>query len=482
MKLKQLVQKLITPLHNCEAATIQLCKLLNVRVTKINLQRQLEEHPEYPSLLAINDILRDYGIENVSIRTEASTLCTLPTPMIAMIRIEKERFFAVIIKATENSVTYHHPVNNNLITVSVDDFDKTFSRIVLLAEAKENAGEKDYEQHLGEEQRQNITKISATAAIPIFTLLVCTFAFAKNGIASIAAITYTLLTLARTIVGSLLLWYEVDQHNPALQQICSAGKKTNCSAIVHSAASKIFGISWSVIGFTYFAGSLISLLVVGIYHLPTLFILSWINVLALPYIVFSVYYQARIAKQWCVLCLAVQGILALQFVTAFFGGFHTSISMDAISATVIFAIILSFIIPFLVVSLLLPALRKAKESRQHKMELQRLKHNPQIFDALLTKQKAITEPADGLGITIGKSDAKYKLIKVCNPYCGPCAKAHPAMDELIDNNPNVQVQVIFTATDNENDFKAPPVKHLLAIAEKDNEEQTKKALDEWYLA
>jgi len=134
------------------------------------------------------------------------------------------------------------------------------------------------------------------------------------------------------------------------------------------------------------------------------------------------------------------------------------------------------------VGILLPALQKAKESKSSKTALQRLKHNPQIFYALLEKQKAITESPASLGLVLGNPNAAHKIIKVCNPYCGPCAKAHSPMEELLHNNPDVQVQIVFTASNEENDIKAPPVKHLLAIAEKGNEEIIKQALDDWYLA
>ncbi|HEY2722735.1 MAG TPA: hypothetical protein VGI82_13465 [Chitinophagaceae bacterium] len=39
--------------------------------------------------------------------------------------------------------------------------------------------------------------------------------------------------------------------------------------------------------------------------------ISWLNIFALPYTLFSVYYQWKVAKQWCILCLAVQGLLLL---------------------------------------------------------------------------------------------------------------------------------------------------------------------------
>jgi len=481
------LRELIMPYNNSERATYMLCQKLNVPTTMANIQKELEEHPDYPSALAISDVLKNYGIDNVAARKHVEEFDEYPCPLIAQLSLVagglKDKYFAVVTKKESDAITFYHPVELKESALSVKEFEKIYTGVILIAEAKDHAGEKDYARHLREEKRMTLTKALSAGIIPVLTLIFCAICFFHYGTSSIAPIVYTLLTLMGTTIGALLLWYEVDKHNPVLQQICTGGKKTNCNAVLSSDASKIFGISWSAVGFTYFAGSLISLLASGIYHLHTLFILSWLNVLALPYIVFSLYYQSKIARQWCVLCLTVQAILALQFVTALLGKFHISVHhADLISASAIFTIVISFVIPFLIVSLLLPALRKAKENKQNKNELQRLKHNSQIFESLLAKQKAVTEPTDGLGIVLGNPDARYKLIKVCNPYCGPCAKAHPAIEALLENNPNVQVQIIFTPTNDENDYRNKPVKHLLAIAAQRNEAQTKQALDDWYLA
>lgn len=112
----------------------------------------------------------------------------------------------------------------------------------------------------------------------------------------------------------------------------------------------------------------------------------------------------------------------------------------------------------------------------------RLKYDTRIFNALLPKQKKLEHNATGLGITVGNPDAENTIIKVCNPYCGPCAAAHPEIEAIIENNPNVKAQIIFTATNKIEDRGSYPVKHLLAIAAKQNEIETKKSLDDWYLA
>ncbi len=112
----------------------------------------------------------------------------------------------------------------------------------------------------------------------------------------------------------------------------------------------------------------------------------------------------------------------------------------------------------------------------------RLKYDPVLFESLLSKQKQITSNPEGLGIRLGNPNATHTIIKVCNPYCGPCAKAHPEIEKIIEENKEVSLQIFFTATNEEGDSRAQPVKHLMAIAESNDSNLIKGALDDWYLA
>lgn len=482
MNLPLLLENFFNPLENCESTTFHFFKSLGINITKSTVRKNIEEHPNYPSLLCISDVLNNYGVENISVKIDSNKLSELSTPFIVQIKDPSTRqdLFTVVREINVSKTNYLN-AKGDFESIDTDFFYKHYNGIVLLADAKSDAGDHEYHSHLIEEKRRKFTNAISILAIPLLTVLATWFCYLKYGNDSALPIVFTYLTLFGTITAGLLLWFEIDEHNPALQQICSSGRKVNCGAILNSKASKIWGISWSTIGFTYFFGSLISLLVTGIYHVSVLTILSWLNVAALPYIVFSIYYQAKIAKQWCLLCLFVQAILGLQFAIAAIGRFHYSTRLDITSGTLV-TVLIAFLIPFLIASVLLPSLRKAKESRQVKIDLQRLKHNSQVFDAILAKQKILEEPTDGLGIYLGSPKAQHKLVKVCNPHCGPCAKAHPVMEELLKNNPNIQMQIIFTANGGDNDLNTPLVKHLLAIAEKNDEELTKEALDTWYLA
>lgn len=258
--------------------------------------------------------------------------------------------------------------------------------------------------------------------------------------------------------------------------MCSNSKTTNCSAILQSKEAKLFGIiSWSEIGFFYFAGGLLFVIIM---NEGSLHLLAWLNLLALPYTVFSVYYQGRIAKQWCRLCLTVQAFLLLEAAVFFAGNCHQALSVNL---TLLNSFLFAFGLPVIFWVFVKPYLLQSKDGEEYKNRFFRMKKDGRIFEALLQKQKKINTSAEGLGIILGNPRAENTIIKVCNPYCGPCAKAHPIIHELVKTNSNIKVQMLFTATIDEKDYRNKPVMHLLAIDEKHDAALIDKALNDWYL-
>jgi protein-disulfide isomerase len=114
--------------------------------------------------------------------------------------------------------------------------------------------------------------------------------------------------------------------------------------------------------------------------------------------------------------------------------------------------------------------------------LNKFKYNHSIFESLLAKQKSVEVTAEGVGIMFGNPDAKNRIIKVCNPFCGPCAKAHLEIEKIVNANRNIKAQIIFTATPDIKDQKYIVVRHLMAIASNTNPLIMKNALDNWYLS
>lgn len=290
-----------------------------------------------------------------------------------------------------------------------------------------------------------------------------------------------LILWAGTIVTIALLWYEIDKTNPFLQKVCTGMTKGNCNSILTGKRSKVFSwLSWSEVGFFYFTGGLLSILFLVNSIKGGITVIAFLNLVALPYTVFSIYYQWRIAKQWCVLCLAVQALLVLGAINILVNNLLQPISGN--ESLIIIETFFLYLLPLMVWFSIKPYILQLQEMKHTKREYLRIKFNEEIFETLLKKQKIITVPFDGLGIDLGNPNASNTLIKVCSPYCGPCAKAHPKMEKLIEENTNIKAKIIF-ATQNSPELQSyKPAVHLLAIAEQKNDSKIKKALDDWYLA
>ncbi len=482
--MKFTISGLFRPKSNIIEITLLLVKLLKANISESTIRRELEEHPNYASLLSISDVLSNYGIKNICVNFLPEKFIKVPAPFITQIKEKNSaiEFFTIVKQLDQDTITFFEPEIHRWKTISIDEFLKICTRLVLLTEIGKYAGEKEFALKTRIEKRNYFFLSLTFLWLPIIIIIYCVFAIIKYNLIALFPVFYAIITIIGAFISVLLILYELDEFNPLFKQLCKAGKKVNCSAILQAKASKIAGLSWSTLGVSYFTGNLILLLFMGITSPKVLFASAWFNVLSIPFVFFSVYYQWRIAKQWCLLCLAIQIILLLQFGIAFRAGWHSLLTIISILPLIFIQEISAFAIPLILISILLPALNKEKERKQIYTELQRLKHDPQIFEILLSKQKRLLQDSEGLGILLGNSKASCKIIKICNPYCAPCAKAHVTIEELLCNNPEIQLQIIFSVTKQEDDYRNEPVKHLLAIDELNDQGVKIRALEDWYLA
>ena len=461
---------------------VAFLKLLDVKVNSKTIDDTLQNHPDWPSLLCISDSLNAWNIPNAAGRIEDSfEMELLPTPFLAY-TASIENPLEIVTEVSEKSVKLYSTKQNKELIESKESFLKRWNGIYLIADKNDQSGEKDFEIT---RQKSFIKSLVPVSLFVLVTMISGLFLHRNIELSEMNAVApiyiQYLILFAGVIVTSLLLWYEIDSNNPLLHKVCTGIVKGNCDAILSGKQSKLLSwLSWSEVGFFYFAGGLITLLFAGS-PISTLAIIAYLNVLALPYTVFSIYYQGRVAKQWCVLCLSVQFLLVL-------GGINVTankllLPFNQFSVEVIIKSILLYLIPILLWYTLKPYLLRSQEAKNTKREYLRIKFNSEIFDALLKKQKVMTVSTDGIGIDMGDPKATNTLIKVCNPYCKPCAKAHPKIEKLMDEISDLNVKIIFI-TPNEPDHDAyKPVAHLLAIASQANDEkEIKHALDDWYFA
>jgi hypothetical protein len=422
-------------------------------------------------------------VETRAIRIDTGQLDALPRPFIAFLARGSSRFITVT-HIDDGAVEYLDDRYQKR-SLPRGDFLYAWEGVALLASAGQNSGEPEFRRKKRLEWRRDMGLPGALLLFLLFGVI----RFLAGGQADTFQSVYpAALLLAKSlgvIVTSLLLWYEYDGNQTLLQQICTLGKKTSCKAILQSRASKLpGGISWSEVGFVYFAGSFVALTIAGAAALPWLYFL---NLLALPYTGFSLYYQGVVARQWCVLCLLVQLLLVAEFLSALFTHTGPALQWHALTGQSIgssLTVAASFAAMAYLWLLAKPWLYEGRQAKEYLHQLNRLKRNAEVFNATLKEQPPLQPGTEGMGILIGNPEAPNTLLKICNPYCGPCAKAHPKIESLIKSNPEWKAQIIFAVHVHENDLRTTTAAHLLAVAGNDRlgagGRAREDAIHEWY--
>jgi len=443
---------------------------LNISIDLKKVYDELLTHPDYPSLLAASDVLQNFGIENDAYQIDEDKFIDLPCPFIAHTRINQGEFLLV-----------HKIVDKKIVVSSekwrrrkmdLDAFKAIFNDVVLTANVDRKL------VRLSQSSRLEKFKTPLAAGFILLALFLAVF-LNTNYLSNLGWRVFT-LTFAKTsglITSVLLLIQSIDNNNRFVQKICRGGGKRSCTDILSSKSANIFnGLSWSEVGFFYFSSTWLYLLFGGAAP-QVLHILALFNIVSLPYTFYSIYYQARVAKKWCLLCCTIQALLWVEFISL-----TTSLHfpLDTPLNAQISLLIVVLILPIGIWVLLKPLFLYTQELHPLKVQLQKFKYNADLFNTSLTAQSKYTQPDEEWSIVLGNKSAENVITMVTNPYCPPCAKTHKLLHTLLEQKENLQARIVFTASNTEDDIKTPVSRHLMTLHGLPDKTIVTKALYDWY--
>ncbi|RAI86796.1 cysteine peptidase family C39 domain-containing protein [Algoriphagus yeomjeoni] len=454
-------------MDNCLVICKRLLESLKVPYTGKYLKEKIFTHPQYSSLLGISDTLEDYGVRSMAVKLGPDRLDDFPLPGIVQVSLPNGSYFNVITAVSENSVSLFDEKGKQK-DVSRLDFLKSWTGVSLMVEAGEDAAEPEINQKIRDQRIiQGIAIICGASFLFWLGLRVI-----EIGISGLHLFYFVLKLLGLSISG-VLLWYQQDKHNPILQNLCSSGKNVDCNSVLDSKSFQLLDgqINPSLVAFAYFftgAGLLVGL------SFSYITFLAWLSALTIPVVIYSFYYQTKVLKKWCRFCLLIQGVLVME-VMATGGEAFWSGGIDG-------SVVLLFLFLFTGVILggifIKPLLGIQDEIYKSKRQLAKLKSNKELFELSLSRSKKMKNEPQGLGIVMKGEKSKYQVLKVCNPYCGPCARAHPVLENLFAKG-NIDLQILFVPG-NGDDQKERTIRHLLAIKDKGDSKLMHQALDDWY--
>lgn len=447
-----------------------LLKELGIKISNQTLANKLEDHPDFPSLMAVSDCLNEWHIPNAAYRIakEEYNAQELQFPFIAQTPANGGMF--MLVHQIAHGTVIYSDERSKRKEISKEEFLKRWSGILLYAERGPQSGEEGY---VGKQLRETIANLKMPAVVLLLAIAILqTLNFSEMSWG------YGLLLLLKCFgigVSVLLLLHSINANNPLVQNLCSLGKKNNCNAILKSdAAQATSWLSWSEVGFFYFAGSFLALLFVP----SSLTFIIWLNMLSIPYTFWSVFYQYR-HKNWCVLCCTVQAILWLELVTAALP-LPASFDLTTSNIGILPTLLLCFLAPVLLWYVLKPMLRKDAEHQMLKGQLKKFKYNSELFVHALTKQPRYAVPNEIAPINLGNPQASTVITMVSNPFCGPCAKAHETLDKWLKTRDDIQLKIVFTTADHDDDQRTKVARHITALSLTNQVELVEKALNHWY--
>lgn len=457
---------------NADASVIKLLKYLSVNIKDEVIINELEKHPEYPSLLALSDVLTSLKIENSALNVTYDRVISIPGPFIAHTNINGGDFVVVNKIEKDNVYLSNHKWNKHKVSVAA--FKGMFSGIVLMAKPSSA-----FTPPKGLIKTLRVIKIPLiTASLLLVLSLVMYYHTTYFQTANWRVLLLTLFKSIGLITSILLLVQSMDSNNPLIQRLCKSGSKTNCNNILSSKAATVFeGLSWSEVGFFYFTGTWLMLLFGGSAN-AVWQALVLLNLLSLPYTIYSIYYQACVAKQWCILCCTVQALLWLEFIALIFTINKIHFSFD--SAGAYSTVIVCMLLPVILWVLIKPFFLEQKQMQPLKEQLRKFKYNIGMLNTVLNEQPKYAQPDEEWSIVLGNREANNIITMITSPYCPPCSKTHMLLDELLKQNENVQARIVFISGNTEGDISTMVNRHLMALNELPDKAKLKQALHDWY--
>lgn len=450
---------LFKPLHNIEEMSILLCQALHIKLTKRLLCKELEEHPDFPSLGAVKDVFGKFNISSIALKLEdKSNIEKIEGCFLAQIIDIKNNsnLFAIIYSQDEDKLNWYNPIKKKKELIDRDVFLDLFTGYIFYADPNKNSGDREYSYTRKKENQSNM--FSILLSVSIFSYLLFSLFFIKTNFVKIYFVVFILFLLLGGVITALMLLYEYDNNSSTLRKICNSSRKVNCLAVLSSKGSKIWGVPWTVIGFSYYLGLLFSLLI-NSFSTNIFVTVSYFNILSLPYIIYSVYYQKFIIKQWCILCLLVQFInLALFILSVLAGSFSAGLSFDLLS---IFSIFGSFILSFGVAYLLWQYIQKEKNNKDLSNLFKKIKYNRDVFFSLLKNERKMEGITNDFGVILGNPNGSIHIVKVCNPYCYYCSLSHPILSQLVKSNDEIKLQIIFFVNPDSDEYEHTPIETFL---------------------
>ncbi|MCL9807580.1 hypothetical protein NAT51_18805 [Flavobacterium amniphilum] len=413
-------------------------------------------HPNYPSLFAITDSLSLLGIENLAIKIPKEQFAELPDIFLTLYKGD-----LVLLTKGNGAITILDEKGKKT-KLGIDAFLLDWDQIIIAVEPNTD-------------KQTAVSKKPNWVLLGLPVLLLILLSSFLNG--------YTvssLLLLGASVFGLflsvLILQEKFGIKTELVSKFCNMNQEASCDSVIKSDQGRITGwLTFADLPLLFFGANFFSLLLNPIQSVG---VISGLSLLAIPFLMYSVWIQKVKIKKWCLLCLAVSAVISVQGIAFVFHPLNFGTAVLPTFLTYLFSVVLIFS----GWSLIKPVLEKEINATKEVKELKRFKRNFKVFQSLTKEVKAENNLQKLKGIEFGNGDSGTSIVLFLSPSCGHCHKAFEDAYKLYEKNPEtIRLKILFNVNpeNGQNKYKVI-VENLLYINSVDSG-KAQKALIDWHI-
>lgn len=376
---------------------------------------QAQAHPNYPSLLALSDTLTFFNIPNLATRVYKDEIEDLPDSFLALLEKEDQKTSFFFLNRTNK--LYQYTQGKEKKEISLEKVKEIWKDVVLLIEKPDDFDEQ-----------------TTKAAMPQFLKMLGLMIFALVLIYwfsnSFIALCFGFFSIIGLIFSFEALKTELGINSKVSEAFCGIISNADCKQVINSKK-----VSWlnrfkiSDISIWFFSSQILSLFLFSIaivsnFYFGYIFILL---IISLPITAYSLYFQYKIEKKWCPLCLSIIGIIYLQIILLLFNKNSLNFSLDI---KLLSLLTFTFILTGILLYFLKPILTERKEIKEKYLKQLRFSRNYESFKNNLVTSQPEYFKSDL--ILLGNRAANKKITVITSPFCGFCESVHKVLENILE--------------------------------------------------
>lgn len=398
-------------------------------------------------------------------------------PFISFLSFDRKQYLALVDNISEDSISYHTTQGKNI--ENINSFFSKYTGLSLLFFIDNKHDNSKQDRWLISFLNTFIYLIKSNYIALVFTILIFLIAaYFSSVTGNFVNILIFALKVCGLLISYSLIAHKFNQDSSFVSSFCHSNK-SDCEFVIDNDASNKFLniIDWSYLGLLYFMGTTFYLFLECNDFTNTISVLFYFNIPCIVFSIYSLWYQMVKTKKYCYFCLGTLVVFFLEFVAL---SYHYNFLLPRFN---FLSLSICFTAGALVLFVMINYFNSRQQYYKYRERFNDIKYDLHTFNGLLASEEIFEFGNYDDILRFGNYNSINEITLITNPFCAPCIQVHQQIEELLSENDNFLINILFSVSPSK-DNKSPRYKIAKTIVQlyKDKgRDYAYKALNKWYL-